>query len=736
MKSKSTKNAVVGSGKLMDMWGVGKPSKENNKEEEKQLKEGKEEEVKAKKSRRVTLTPGGEGGGKRVKKEKKVKEDEQVDEECAKAQAQAQADAAAAKAEKEKKEKRELAVKEENVKEERDEEDVEDEDAEDEVEDEAEHEKEEHEEDEKILTLIKSYPPNLTYTTLATKLMRQSVPMYACGHYWSHYKTLHSLTSKSLDPTPAELAMAKIEKLKAQNKETLESSQKISSYEQARLDRIARNSAYLKSIGLDSSIIPKKSSSNLTRKKKPTVKEKTLTKGGRSSSRIKGIKAVDYATSNVIGASSAVVFEEEEVDENHIVFNDDNIEKYELSSETPKPSNDEGKANNNNKIDDWWFFKEECGGVPSLASVRKPGHFPKDAKTSVLLPSVNLKRVYTLGFERERKVIVGGGHGGYVDVWGLEEGGGEGEGKESKDGWSWRASNNWLSAAHFLPLKSLPLHLLTTANDGILRLWNLNKLQNSQPVELFKAPNIHNKSGIFSMDVERSSSTSPSAFRIATGSKDKSVAVTSVTGTTKVSVTWRGTYHTKTVKSVSFSRKNRTIIGAASDDGTVSISDFRTPEGQSKPSIELADAHDKPHSVVFADGSLPDHVFMTAGSCSDTIKLWDLRSSKEPTTCLRGHTFASGCGKRQIHHPHFYSPVVGGRTYVISGGDRTGGLSLFDVGGGNEGVKGGEITAVNRGIVGEDAGAICVEKDDEGYGFRVAASAGGEVHLLNPKWKK
>ena len=221
MKSKSTKNAVVGSGKLMDMWGVGKPSKENNKEEEKQLKEGKEEEVKAKKSRRVTLTPGGEGGGKRVKKEKKVKEDEQVDEECAKAQAQAQADAAAAKAEKEKKEKRELAVKEEKVKEERDEEDVEDEDAEDEVEDEAEHEKEEHEEDEKILTLIKSYPPNLTFTTLATKLMRQSVPMYACGHYWSHYKTLHSLTSKSSDPTPAELAMAKIEKLKAQNKETL-----------------------------------------------------------------------------------------------------------------------------------------------------------------------------------------------------------------------------------------------------------------------------------------------------------------------------------------------------------------------------------------------------------------------------------------------------------------------------------------------------------------------------------
>ena len=143
-------------------------------------------------------------------------------------------------------------------------------------------------------------------------------------------------------------------------------------------------------VGLDSSIIPKKSSSNLARKKKPTVKEKTLTKGGRSSSRIKGIKAVDYATSNVIGASSAVVFEEEEVDENHIVFNDDNIEKYELSSEAPKPS--ERKANNDNKIDDWWFFEEECGGVPSLASVRKPGHFPKDAKTSVLLPSVNLKR--------------------------------------------------------------------------------------------------------------------------------------------------------------------------------------------------------------------------------------------------------------------------------------------------------------------------------------------------------
>lgn len=54
----------------------------------------------------------------------------------------------------------------------------------------------------------------------------------------------------------------------------------------------------------------------------------------------------------------------------------------------------------------------------------KPSHFPEKAESSVLLPGVNLKRLYALDFCSGNRLIVGGGHGGYCDVWGLEEGGG------------------------------------------------------------------------------------------------------------------------------------------------------------------------------------------------------------------------------------------------------------------------------------------------------------------------
>ena len=126
-------------------------------------------------------------------------------------------------------------------------------------------------------------------------------------------------------------------------------------------------------------------------------------------------------------------------------------------------------------------------------------------------------------------------------------------------------------------------------------------------------------------------------------------------------------------------------------------------------------------------------------SCSDAIKLWDLRSTSAPVCSLRGHTFETGGGKRNIHHPHFYTPSDSSATYVISGGDKVGGLTLFSVcDSSSSNVKGGEVRASNRGTLGDgdDAGACAVEKDGGGYGFRVACSAGEGVHLLSPRFEK
>lgn len=274
---------------------------------------------------------------------------------------------------------------------------------------------------------------------------------------------------------------------------------------------------------------------------------------------------------------------------------------------------------------------------------------------------------------------------------------------------------------------------MTTANDGIVRMWDLDKIVSSGgPKELFKAPNIH-KSGIFCMDVFPAPS-SPNSFDVCTGSKDKQVVVTNVSTDCKVSVKWRGDYHEKGLKCVAFAGRNRTLVGSAADDGGVAVADYRAP-GSSPPSTLLEDAHSKPHSISFGDGALPDHVFMTAGSCSDVIKLWDLRSTSAPVCTLRGHTFKAGGGKRNIHHPHFYTPFESSSTYVISGGDKVRGLTLFSIcDPESSNVKGGEIRASNRGEFGDDAGACAVEKDSRGYGFRVACSAGEGVHLLSPRF--
>ncbi|GMH73328.1 hypothetical protein TL16_g06159 [Triparma laevis f. inornata] len=610
-KSKPTKptKKIEVTDNLTKLWGF-----KTSKIEEKEVKKEAIVESKKKEKRRVTLTP----------KTKTVHHDDDYDEEDEESEDEVLPVS---------KRFRKEPVQEKHV------EEVDDKKDDDKEGDEASvYEEEEQEEpspsvsqeDPQILSLLPTLPPTHTYTTLATLLMRKSIPMYLCGLYWSHYKTLHSIKTKSDDPSPAELAIAKMEKLKAESKgEVVQEG--IGEYAQARLDRIARNAAYLKSIGLDSGIVPVKKSENVKKVRTKKKGTKTFTKdvnvGGRSSSRIKGIKPPDYNKETMecsLANTGPIVVED--VNENCVVYGEEDIEKYETA--------DVGKG-------------------------------------------------------RKTKCEI--------------------------------ASNKWLSSAYFLPLPTLPLHLLTTANDGVLRLWNLSKLKNSQPLELFKAPNIHNKSGIFSMSVVQENN----GVVVATGSKDKTVAVTRIDGKSKVEVIWRGDYHDKIVKNVSFSSQNPNLIGSTSDDGTICISDFRSREAQTSPSITLENAHFKPHSIVFADGGIDKNVFMTAGSCGDVIKLFDIRSPLKPTTSLRGHTFESGAGKRQIHHPNFYSPIRGGPSYVISGGDRTEGISMFEIGKSGGGVKGGEVRASNRGILGEDAGAICVEKDKEGWGFRVAASCGG-----------
>jgi WD40 repeat protein len=118
---------------------------------------------------------------------------------------------------------------------------------------------------------------------------------------------------------------------------------------------------------------------------------------------------------------------------------------------------------------------------------------------------------------------------------------------------------------------------------------------------------------------------------IATGAKDKSVAVTSLSpSSNKIDVLWRGEHHERVVKSVALSRKSPTLVASCGDDGLVAVNDFRQKPPTGSCSVEI-EGHASPHSVVWGDGCMSEHVLMTAGRCGDAIKLWDLRSPKEPT---------------------------------------------------------------------------------------------------------
>ena len=170
-----------------------------------------------------------------------------------------------------------------------------------------------------------------------------------------------------------------------------------------------------------------------------------------------------------------------------------------------------------------------------------------------------------------------------VNVWGLEDGEvGEGEeemleyGKPPRTEWCWRASKKWLSGADFWGEENggdFP-RLVTTANDGVLRMWDLGKvLKGGGPKELLTAPNVH-RTGIFSMDILRG--CLDGGCRVATGSKDKTVAVTRIGEGGEVNVDWRGEYHTKQLKDVSFQKgTGNSLVASCGSDGLVAVSDWR-----------------------------------------------------------------------------------------------------------------------------------------------------------------
>lgn len=271
----------------------------------------------------------------------------------------------------------------------------------------------------------------------------------------------------------------------------------------------------------------------------------------------------------------------------------------------------------------------------------------------------NLQAIYSLHFHPKiPSLLVAAGKGGYTTIYSIQSSSSLSTATTSlttsttkertspeESLMSFKAHSRWISSAKFLSSQfnlnnssiSSSLHLLTAADDGIIKLWDISQCnQKSIPKEISSSNCSHEK-GIFAMD-ERNG-------YILTGSKDKSISISTIltTGNIKVQHTYED-IHDGVVKSVSWKsemneNESSTIFASGSQDYSVSIYDTRS-------SIEITKIQSVHHGGVHTVGWNPylnnggEFLLMTSGYDSK-VHIYDLRriSSSKNTETLPLYTF-------------------------------------------------------------------------------------------------
>ena len=369
-----------------------------------------------------------------------------------------------------------------------------------------------------------------------------------------------------------------------------------------------------------------------------------------------------------------------------------------------------------------------------------------------LAPPNGLGAIYSLQFyprewcpeqrSENQSWIVGAGKAGIISLWDCNWSRGSSASAVEEDDMidpvlSWKAhSGRWVADVRFLPstsgsegaiTKSPPSRLLSAANDGSVCLWDLSTVSslNGSPKLLCRTGKELHRSGIFAMDVD----VGQHHTHVATGSKDKTVAVTTLDAIARgngfAEPFWVSDYHTAKVGAVAICGKGTSLLASASDDGTIAVHDFRA-DGKKQVVAELVDAHYRPHSVSW--DPLSENNLMTAG-LDDQVKVFDIRSLDKPLYTYQGHVPTLSKYKR-IHHPVFYNPcqrTASSELFVLSGGESSAALSMFR----NQDAKDAAVSVYSRGRLPADcgdAGCLAIQ------GQRVASTVdGGEVLLLAPK---
>lgn len=534
--------------------------------------------------------------------------------------------------------------------------------------------------------------------------------------------------SSDSDASDVKKEESRISKFSNNTKESPQPQYHLSEYERLRLRNIERNEARLKALGLykqeESTLVrrPKPSS----KRKRPKVSNDTREGRTRRSTRLSkpSFPNLDTSSSSLSDTHTAPPPNEEEYRE----------EQYEVSplvqySMEINATTKQEESSHENSLPPVVHSSCNYGDMTSLVP-----------RAHRLAPPKGLSAIYTLQFynkNNHNSWLVGAGKAGIVALWDCrardEEASKDGSISLTDPTLSWKAhGGRWISDARFVGGENVPSRLVTAANDGAVCLWDLRSVSvpSGAPKRLASSGKELHASGIFAMDVSSNGSSSESQW-IATGSKDKTVAVTALDSLGNNNTTLWRYHHSAKVAAVRFRPNEHHTLASASDDGLVCIHDVRA-SGALEPMLTLEQAHSKPHSTVW--DPVNAHILMTAG-LDDVIYTWDIRRAHQPLCRLVGHVPTTTQRCKRIHHPVFFSPP-NSRALILTGGQGSHSISMFAHWKYTENATAEQETrrcAVHsRGRLPEDCddvGTIAVGEDT------VAASVdGGEVLLLQPSY--
>jgi hypothetical protein len=568
--------------------------------------------------------------------------------------------------------------------------------------------------------------------------------------------------------------------------------QALSEYEQLRLRNIERNNARLAALGLLTTAASNRSHSGSSsnrrclERKRPKIHPRIPQQPLRRSSRNRNPKpetrnACDGDIANSATSKSETIEEPETEEEEYYTVSP--LLQYEMSrTERSANSNAFAKYAADSSIVD----NTTTGLLSSSSNMCLAVTGPR------FVPPKGLSAIYSLEFwgnsgveasstsnsgRRKSNWLVGAGKAGLIALWDTNTAN-DNDGNTVDEAFvdpvlSWKAHNGrWIADAKFLSSSTktmateagsteTPSRLVSAGNDGTVCLWDLSTVSYStgEPKLLHRTGKSYHGSGIFCMNISSSSlfptsSSSDGSNRnnenssdvmICTGSKDKSVAVSSLGSLQAAGSTgeplWRSQFHTAKVGAVKLKGRGSTILASASDDGLVALHDFRangcgrTSESYSSSLVaKLEDAHDRPHSVLWDRSN--EFVFVTAG-LDPIVKVWDQRNLSKPVACLQGHVPTSTSRCKRIHRPVFFDPSFLTPTYpkqftgprvcpfLLTGGQGSASVSVYKLG-----MRRNEESLFSRGKLPVDCGdSGCIAVN----GKQVAVAVDqGEIMILEP----